>query len=449
MRVVTARANRMPFAIQLLVVHLFVVASFGQYYAKVRIPIDGVPIYATDVVLMVGLLASLGALAKTTWDASSKVVLLFTLVGIGWVGAAGLGPMNGVGPKAFSFFVYSGFYFIVRAAAPPDAVLWRMLRVFVFASVIAVVLGIFQMRTGAPVFGSAEFETTTTGSVRWLPGEFTLYALVSGLVIAVPAIVEKRIDARRAVLLAVVAVELVLTQQRSGFLSLAVALLATAWFLGSSAEALKGLFKLLVACGVGLVLFVWVFGSGYIDETINRIAHTSDISDANVDWRLLSWYEVLDGIADRPWGHGFATWDFMFTWNDPLTGSHNSFLDLAYRIGVEGLLVFIAMPVLLVRDVRRRVRETSARSQLLLVSACAAMIAFLLFSMFNVVFETPQLSVLFWVLLGIGAVVVERGRQRSDSTNAAGTPSDDAVLASDTIALRHEAGESGPSRVTT
>lgn len=429
------------FSIRLLVVHLFVLACFGQYYAKLRI-LDGAPLFTTDLVLLVGLVASFGALTRTKWDLFSKLVLAFVLVGVAWAAYTGLGPMDGAGPKAFSFFVYAGFYFIIRAAAPSDESLWRLLQVFAIAAAIAVVIGFLQMQRGAPIFGDGDFEITTTGSIRWLPGEFTLYALLAALVIAVPAIVERQIDAPRVGMLALAAVELVLTQQRSGFISLAVALLATVGLLGSSTEALKGLLKLLIVAALGLAVFVWVFGSSYIDETVNRIAHSSDLSDANIDWRLLSWYEVFDGVRDRPWGHGFATWDFSFTWNNPLTGSHNSFLDLTYRIGIGGFLVFLAMPVVLVRDVRRLVREAGARAQLLLVTVCAAMIAFLLLSTFNVVFESPQMSIVFWVLLGIGGVALER-RQVSGSIKAVGSPSEAEVVASVPSALRHDAANPG------
>ena len=407
------------FSIRLLVVHLFVLGCFGQYYAKVRI-LGGAPLFTTDLVLLVGLVASFGALTRMTWDLFSKLVLAFLLVGVAWAAYTGLGPMDGAGPKAFSFFVYAGFYFIIRAAAPSDESLWRLLRVFAMAAAIAVVIGFLQMQRGAPMFGEGDFEITTTGSIRWLPGEFTLYALLAALVIAVPAIVERRIDAPRLGILALAVVELVLTQHRSGFVALAVALLATAGLLGNSTEALKGLIKLLVVAALGLAVFMWVFGSSQIDETVNRVANSSNLSDANIDWRLLSWYEVFDGVRDRPWGHGFASWDFLFTWNDPLTGSHNSFLDLAYRIGVAGLLVFLALPVLLVRDVRRLARETGARAQSLLVTACAAMIAFLLFAAFNVAFESPQISIVFWALLGIGSVALERHRL-SASIRAAGS----------------------------
>jgi len=415
------------FSLRLLVVHLFVLACFGQYYAKLRI-FEDAPLFPTELVLLVGLVASFGALTRMKWDLFSKLVLAFVLIGVAWVAYTGLGPMDGAGPKAFSFFVYAGFYFIIRAAAPSDESSWRLLRVFAMAAAIAVVIGFLQMQSGAPMFGDGDFEITTTGSIRWLPGEFTLYALFAALVIAVPAIVERRIGASRVGILALAAVELVLTQQRSGFLSLAVALAATAGLLGSSTEALKGLLKLLVVTAIGLAVFMWVFGSAHIDDTVNRIGHSSDLSDVNIDWRLLSWYEVFDGVRDRPWGHGFATWDFLFTWNNPLTGSHNSFLDLTYRVGVVGLLVFLAMPVLLVRDVRRLARETGARAQVLLVTVCAAMIAFLLFSSFNVVFESPQMSLMFWVLLGIGGVALERRRGS---------------------ALRHDAGESMPVSATT
>ena len=157
------------------------------------------------------------------------------------------------------------------------------------------------------------------------------------------------------------AVVLMFAQHRSGFLALAVALGATAFFLVGSERALRGLGRLAFGgIAVGLIA-VTFFGGSYIDDTIVRIEHTFDTSDPTAAWRLLSWYEVGSGIIDRPLGHGFATWDFVFNATDPLRGSHNSFLDLTYRVGVPGLGAFLALPISLVSRTRQLVARGIAR----------------------------------------------------------------------------------------
>jgi len=50
--------------------------------------------------------------------------------------------------------------------------------------------------------------------------------------------------------------------------------------------------------------------------------------------------------------------------------------------------------------------EKQAIPGAVLVTACAALLAFLVFSGFNMVFEIPYMSILFWVWLGLGAAAL-------------------------------------------
>jgi len=163
---------------------------------------------------------------------------------------------------------------------------------------------------------------------------------------------------------------------------------------------------------LGMAALIWMSGGSFLDETLNRISSISDGDDANISWRLLSWYEVFDGIVARPLGHGFAVWDFSFTWDNPLTGSHNSYLDLTYRIGLPGLLVFVSMPILLVWKTRLLVQRTDVMRHRLLVTVCACLLSFLVFATFNVVLETPHMSILFWICLGLGGGALEQPDER-------------------------------------
>ena len=346
-------------------------------------------------------------------DRITNLVALFVAFGVCWAVVDGVGDTQGAGAKAFSFFAYSAFYFIVRGLARDDGARWRVLHAIALATIGAALIGVIQSRTGVPLLDpSGRFATTTTGSTRWLNGEYAVYAVVGMSVPAIAAIVCRRFDRTSMLLMISAGVELVLAQHRSGFLAACVALLATTILMGGSAQAVRGLLKLFAFLALAVGLYLLLFGGGYLGETVTRVGTTTDLEDANIYWRLNTAYEVLGGVAAQPLGHGFSTWDFSFTIVDPLTGSHNDYVDLAYRIGLPGLVTFLALPVSLMRQTRQLAQHTGPVPQLLPVTVCAAMLAFLIFASFNVVLESPQVSILFWVLLGLGAgTVYDRRRQ--------------------------------------
>ncbi len=404
-------------ALWIVVAHVGLAAAFGQHYAKLDLGL-----YPTDIALIAATLLGLGAVFAVPRDAITRNIGWFVAIGCLWALMGGLGS-SGVGPKAFSFFVYSAFYFVVRGTATTDRERWHVLQVIALASVVGAGLGLWQMRTGTPMFDSERldafgFEETSTGSTRLLPGEFGLYALFA-LVIAVAMMSrDRRIRPATGVLFACAAIELVLAQHRSGLVALAGALGATGLFLVGSRRLLRAGVRIAIYVVVGSVLFSFVFDSSYIDDTIVRMQHIGDTADVNTAWRLLSWLEVSAGIADNPLGHGFAHWDFAFTMLKPLSGSHNSYLDLAYRVGVPGLLVFLALPVRLIGRTRRLVQRAPS-GQALPIAVCTCVLAYLIYAFFNVVLETPYMSIFFWVLLGIGAGAVA---DRIGAAGARGLP---------------------------
>jgi O-antigen ligase len=387
-------------ALALLVGHIVLLCCGGRDYVKIR---AFGPLYVTEVVLLGVFVLSWRSVVAVPWDRITNLVALFVAFGIFWAVVGGVGDTRGPGAKAFSFFVYSAFYFVVRGLARDDATRWRVLHGIALATIGAALIGIVQTQTGAPLFDpSARFEVTTTGSTRWLGGEYAVYAVIGMCVPAMAAIVSRRLGRTSALLIISASIELVLAQHRSGFIAAGVALFATTAFIGGSAQTVRGLFKLIAFVALGIGLYLLLFGGSYLGDTASRIGETTDFEDGNIAWRLQSWHEVLDGIVDQPLGHGFSTWNFMFAIKDPLTGSHNDFLDLAYRIGVPGLVAFMALPVSLILQTRRLARDTGPATQLLPLIVCAAMLALLVFASFNVVFESPQVSILFWVLIGLG-----------------------------------------------
>jgi O-antigen ligase len=397
-------AHRRVFAI--LIAHLALVCTFGQYYAKLDLLL-----YPTELVLGALLVLGGGAVRSVPWDAMTRRVALFVAFGTGFVLLFGV--PTGAGVKAFSFFVYAGFYWVVRGVATTDRLRWQLLDAIAGACIVAAALGMWQMTTGSPLVdtdkhGLLGFEETSTGSVRWLSGEYGLYGMLGLIIAAARPLAQRRMTLRSSVLLAAASVVLVLAQHRSGLVALVVAIAATGACVLGARRAAGGAMRLLGLAMVGTVVAVLAVDSHYLGDTLARIEHITDPQDVNTAWRLLNWYEVLDGITDQPWGHGFTRWDFFFTTYDPMIGSHNSLLDLAYRIGIPGLLIFLLLPIRMLAETRRAVDGSSANAMVLPITACACMIALLVYACFNVVFETAYMSILFWVVLGIGAGALDR-----------------------------------------
>jgi O-antigen ligase len=341
----------------------------------------------------------------------TQLVAVLVMIALGWVAFDGRGASE-AGPKAFSFFVYAIFFVIIRGSVCSEAALLRLLKAIGVAAIFGVALGGLHIVTGKYFFGAeTTFEQTTTGSTRWLGGDHSMYGVFAALVIGMRVIVERKLDRFSAVILAAAVGEVVLAQHRTGFIALGAALFLTTPILAGSAVAAKGLLRLVLIAAIGLAV-AWNFAGTYLDETVLRVGQSTNLDDANIAWRLNHWSEVFDGVLEQPWGHGFATWNFSFTWKDPAMGSHNSFLDLAYRIGLPGLLALLALPVVLMTRARRLIQSSDVRQHTTLLTSCACLLAFLVFAAFNVVFETPYVSIFFWVLMGIGAASLDRGKER-------------------------------------
>lgn len=396
--------HRHVFAI--LVAHVVLLCTFGQYYAKLDLAL-----YPTEIVLGALLLFGIGAVSSVAWDAITRRVALFVALGIGFVVLYGM--PTGAGVKAFSFFVYAGFYWVVRGVATTDRARWQLLDAIALGCVIAAALGLWQMTTGSPLvetdkYGLLGFEETSTGSVRWLSGEYGLYGLLGLIIAAARPLAQRRITLQSSVLLAAAGIVLVLAQHRSGLVALVVAMAATGACVVGVRRAAGGAMRLLVLALLGAAVAAVAVDDSYLGETLARIEHITDPQDVNTAWRLLNWLEVGDGVVAQPLGHGFTSWDFFFTTYDPLIGSHNSLLDLAYRIGIPGLLVFLAIPARLLVATRRAVDGSSASAKVLPITACACVIAVLAYACFNVVLETAYMSILFWIVLGVGAGALDQ-----------------------------------------
>ena len=136
---------------------------------------------------------------------------------------------------------------------------------------------------------------------------------------------------------------------------------------------------------------------------------------ANSEWRLEYWSYELSAVARDPLGKGFGPGsnfcssvsgqceDTRLTRaKSDVTGPHNSFVNITYRAGVQGILVLLALLGAIVAPawrVMRRTGDSEIRRTMVLLAFVAGT------ACFSVALENPYMGLPFWILLGLLVVL--------------------------------------------
>ncbi len=133
----------------------------------------------------------------------------------------------------------------------------------------------------------------------------------------------------------------------------------------------------------------------------------------NVRWRLFLWRDMLGELSQKPlfgWGFGkpFRSstlealgWEHggREGWIDP----HNSHLNIAYKAGIIGYLVFLVILIKFFRRTIRFLRSMRADDKVKLYTAAllTCVVNILVLSFFEVVLEGPYMGSFLWICMGL------------------------------------------------
>jgi hypothetical protein len=129
-------------------------------------------------------------------------------------------------------------------------------------------------------------------------------------------------------------------------------------------------------------------------------------------WRFHLWKQAWSGFAERPWlGQGFGPHVVQTVFGGKpaisdgkwISGPHNSFLSIAFRVGIVGVLSLAGMMVYAARSWFRGMIVAIRKRSLIngvpeVLTAC--FVAMCLYAMFNVCMENPHYGIWFWLFLG-------------------------------------------------
>ncbi len=194
---------------------------------------------------------------------------------------------------------------------------------------------------------------------------------------------------------------LVLTQRNKlwFFIPISLALLLTK-SLGALLSVLPGLtlyFYLQGNLKKKSILFLGglliIIGLVLISRTAFQKSHTQPIFSAIM--RLNYWQDTLGIIKLHPWvGVGLGNFNLIQS-----RYAHNSYLQLWAEAGILGVISFLWLAITILKSVLKKVKELPYKTQV--VSLLAANIVFLTHNCVDFTFFLPEISLIWWVILGL------------------------------------------------
>lgn len=214
-------------------------------------------------------------------------------------------------------------------------------------------------------------------------------------------------DASRTVLTilaaAVMALAIMLTKSRSGFLCLAWTVFALMWVTARrQSSASRRVSVVLTLAAVVLFAFSW--------GNVNAVLHRFDEPGADVGGRIPIWRDAMHIVRDFPIaGTGLNTFGIAMLHYQTMPGdelfieAHNDYLQLLAEGGVLLAVPAMVCLVVFVTEVRRRFREAADDEQTywLRIGAVIGLCGIALQECFDFTLQMPGAAVLFVVLAAI------------------------------------------------
>jgi hypothetical protein len=412
---------------------------FNKSFAYLHVP--GTPVFVGEIVLAIGMVEALRV--RSPWyhllqtSPILKVLLAFMALCAARL-VADLPRYRIDAVRDSSIWYYGVVAFLVAAAAVceptfvPRLLRWyRLVLPWYFAwAPIAVALTKVDALASVYMPGT----TTAVNVYRYTDVAVHIAMGLAFLWLGVDRLVGARPERDREALISVVglvALVVVGSQTRGGFLAALVTLAITLTFLPSGRRrriALSAIAGLLLALALALTLNLKIEGDRRDVSVQQMLANLSSLAgdrssedlSGTVAWREGFWQQVLDDLlGSKAWltGVGFGEIlperyevDVGNTNNDtsaqPLRNVHNSHLTLLARVGFPGLglwlLLWLTWGVHLYLWIRRRPGGVRDPSTAAVVWLLASVPSFLVGAYFDPSLEGPHVAIWLFTVVGVG-----------------------------------------------
>ena len=196
------------------------------------------------------------------------------------------------------------------------------------------------------------------------------------------------------------------TGSRGGLIAYGGMVLVTIWFFRPKSAAVS---RILLASFLSLAI---VFSLQPETAGGGRLGEVDDFTSMS---RLALWGTAGTMFLQRPvLGVGYGNYRSLY--NDYLPGvtpnqldSHNLYLQFLAETGIIGFVAFFTMVILFARGALKLAKNTDSWRRILGIGVGGALAATLIHGMVDYLFNvSPQFGALFWLVLALGLVALER-----------------------------------------
>ena len=342
---------------------------------------------------------------KWRFDGVGLVILLF--LGVLFISSAMSFARLGSLKVWAMYFVFVGFYFVIINSVKTKEQLYGLFKLLAISGALVALYGIAQYVFGwnttnawidEEMFEDSTMRVYSTLGNPNVLGEYLLLVLPVAAVYMLKFSWKSLAKYAYGAMFLCLALCLVLTQSRGCWIGFMVSVLIFVTFYEGK---LWGLLP--------LVLLILPF---VIPQTIvDRIMSVGNMEDTSTSYRVFIWMGTL-GMMKYYWLGGigmgeaaFAKVYPFFSYNAIIAPhSHNTFLQLLVEAGISGLLVFLVMQVIFMKNMYVVYKQDNKKSEnsMLALALASGVFGFLVQSMFDYTFYNYRVMAIFFMVLALG-----------------------------------------------
>lgn len=393
-------------------------AVFARGFAHLGIEIRGLPLYITEAVLFstvaILFLDQLVGGNRVNYLKNiplKKEFALFYLIGLVALIRGFIYYTPILTLRHSALFYYSVFYFLMPVLFNNLKRIELLFKLFFITTIAVPVAILLRIRPSLNIYGAL-------GSFNYV--YLSLAVIVESFYFAS---LKKRVYKILLLLIIFLQLLVILTGKiRGGWIALAVSILFFLYLssrMGKLKAGMRKFFVLVVAGGIALVILTAstkpVLFSEIKTEALSLVFFSGMQNKPanNVLWRLVVWRDMLKELSEKPlfgWGFGRPflsrtakslgwTYGEKEGWIDP----HNSHLNIAYKTGIIGYLVFLLIMVRFFKRIIRFLLHTREdnKSKLYIAALLTCSVYVLVLSFFEVVLEGPFMGSFLWISMGL------------------------------------------------
>ncbi len=391
---------------------------FARAFAHLGIAIGGLPLYITEAVLFATLtilfLDKLVGGDKVNYLKNiplKKEFILFYLIGFVALVRGFIYYTPILTLRHSALFYYSIFYFLMPVLFNNLKRVELLFKLFFIASIVVPVAILLKITPQLNVYGEL--------------GGFNYLYLSLAVIVESFYFVSLKKRIYKLLLLLIIALQLlvILTGQvRGAWIALLVSMFFFLYLssrMGKLKAGMRRVFLLAIIGGIALVILTAlikpILFSRIKTEALSMVffSQMENVEANNVRWRLFLWRDMLKELSEKPlfgWGFGrpFRSptlealgWEHGAKegWIDP----HNSHLNIAYKAGIIGYLVFLLIMVGFFKRAMRflfHIRGDN-KTKLYIGALLTCSVNVLVLSFFEVVLEGPYMGSFLWITMGL------------------------------------------------